>query len=368
MSNTYYVNQYIDQYLENRYYKDAPSTFESLKSKANTLKKYFKKTLITDVLHSAIHSLLNKWGKRYSNKTLNEYLTILRGVFNLAMKDGTIALDPMDGISNYKVSLSEPLPFEKNELSKLYDTQMACQSGKNACDLNIQTGLRISELIAVAWEDIDWNKKELHVCRAKVLRDYKVPKTDGSNRIVELNDLAIEILKRQFALTGQKKPRKISLLKSDNKTRVQQTLSFVFYNCKTNKPFLHAAQFNKDFFTPFLKKAGVQHRGVGQLRHTFASQCLTAGINKDWIARQMGHSSTKMIDLHYGRWIKADAPDCANVLSQHLANVYHKDIQQPELNVSEAAVIPPELMAVMKTLQSQPELVSLIISLSGGAR
>ncbi len=57
-------------------------------------------------------------------------------------------------------------------------------------------------------------------------------------------------------------------------------------------------------FQNYLIASGVRHRGVGQLRHTFASQCLTAGINKEWLAQQMGHSDTKMIDRHYGKWIR----------------------------------------------------------------
>ncbi|MFA0173094.1 site-specific integrase, partial [Vibrio splendidus] len=167
-------------------------------------------------------------------------------------------------------------------------TNAECLNGKNVVLLNVLTGLRISELLALAWEDINWQRKELYVRRARVLNDYKTPKTTGSVRTVELNELAITLLKEQFELTGSKRMRTISVLQADSKTWIKDTVRFVFYSSKTNLPFLNAKQFNKTFFTPFLKKAEVQHRGVGQLRHTYASQNLTAGISKDWISRQMG--------------------------------------------------------------------------------
>lgn len=368
MSNTFYVNNYIEQYLVTRSFKAAPSTFVSEKSKANELKRRFKNSVISDVRHSDILSLLNKLQPKYANKTINEFLIILRAVFNTAERDGVLLRNPMAGIENYKVDHPVPQPFEKNELAKLFSTEMDCEQGKNACDFNVHTGVRIGELIAIGWDDVDFKKNELHIRHSKVLKQYKTPKTPESDRIVELDARAMAILKRQFELTGKKPARPVSLLKRDNKSKENKSIRFVFYNSKTKKPFEHAAEFNKDFFTPWLKKAGVKHRGVGQLRHTFASQCLTAGISKEWIAKQMGHTTTKMIEQHYGEWVKADAPDCTNALGQHLANVYHKNVQQLKPIVTEPAAIPPELMAVMKTLQSQPELISLILGLSRGAK
>ena len=54
---------------------------------------------------------------------------------------------------------------------------------------------------------------------------------------------------------------------------------------------------------------GVDYRGPSQFRHTFASQLLSAGINVPWIARQMGHAGTEMIQRCYGQWLVEDAVD-----------------------------------------------------------
>ncbi|MEZ8719300.1 tyrosine-type recombinase/integrase [Vibrio splendidus] len=363
-SNSTLVNVIIDKFIESRVHTVAPSTLRSDRCKAGKLKKYLKKRLITEIRHSDIHDLITSFHRRYSNKSINEFLIILRAVFKRAIRDGIIERDPMDGIENLTVTNKEPNPFTKSEIKKLNDATSECSSGKNAVLLNILTGLRISELLALAWEDINWQRKELYVRRAKVLNDYKVPKTQGSVRTVELNELATMLLKEQLKCTGSKRERVLSLLQIDNKTSTKEKVRFVFYNCNTNQPFLNAKQFSKTFFTPFLKKAEVQHRGVGQLRHTYASQNLTAGISKEWLAGQMGHTGTHMIDKHYGRWMRADAPDYANAAANHLADVLgHTEAT----SVEAPSGVPQDVLTLASALQDKPELKALIQGFIGGA-
>ena len=64
--------------------------------------------------------------------------------------------------------------------------------------------------------------------------------------------------------------------------------------------------------------SAITSRSPSTARHTFASQMLTAGMPKEWIARQMGHTSTRMIERHYGKWIREDAPDMAAIASARL--------------------------------------------------
>ncbi|GGP73546.1 site-specific integrase [Shewanella algicola] len=306
------VSNYVKQYLSSRTHEVAPSTLRSERCKASKIIKLFGQRYIDSVTHSDIIQLRQKLHKSYANKSINEFYIILRAIFNNAFRDGLITRNPMDGIQNLSVCHAEPSPFTRAELTALAQTNVRCLSGKNAFQLCALTGLRISELLAISWEDIDFINAKLKVRIALVDKQYKTPKTPGSQRTVELCASAISILTQQKLITGHRKPRKISVLQRDNKTKKIENLSLVFYNTQTNQPFLSAKQFNKTFFTPFLISAEVKHRGAGQLRHTFASQALTSGISKEWIARQLGHESTAMIDIHYARWMCADAPDFVN--------------------------------------------------------
>jgi integrase len=329
------IKFYVQQYLSSRKYEVAPSTLRSERCKASKIIKLIGQRYIDSVTHSDIIKLRQKLHKSYVNKSINEFYIILRAIFNNAYRDGVLTRNPMEGIQNLKVCHAEPNPFTRSELTALAQTNVRCLSGKNAFQLCALTGLRISELLAISWEDIDFINAKLKVKIALVDKQYKTPKTPGSQRTVELCASAISILTQQKLITGHRKARKISVLQRDNKTKKIENLSLVFYNTQTNQPFISAKQFNKTFFTPFLVSANVKHRGAGQLRHTFASQALTSGVSKEWIARQLGHESTAMIDIHYARWMCADAPDFVNRVEQQFSGIFTPQQNDEPINVDE---------------------------------
>lgn len=361
------VKQYIKNHMKSRRFTVAESTYNSESCKANTLKCFFGDTLLDDVCHSDTLDFVDELHERYANKTINEFLSILRSVFKRAELDGIIDRNPMLGVKNLKIGKSKPNPFTKAELKRLHYTRAHCLSGKNAVEFNSLTGLRISETLALCWEDVDLQNRKLYVRRAKVLHNYKMPKTLESLRTVELNILAVNILKEQFKITGKKRALAISVIQDDNKTCAEEQVRFVFYNSQTDAPFIHAAQFNKTFFKPFLEQAGVEHRGAGQLRHTFASQNLTAGISKDWIAMQMGHSDTSMIDKHYGEWITDDSPDYACASANHLAETFGQCVSEDDSLSPLVQEVSREQLALVKALQTKPELLALIQSVVGSS-
>ncbi|WP_042149638.1 MULTISPECIES: tyrosine-type recombinase/integrase [unclassified Pseudoalteromonas] len=79
------------------------------------------------------------------------------------------------------------------------------------------------------------------------------------------------------------------------------------------------------FVKPHCKAAGVRYRPIGQARHTYGSQLITAGIPLNWISKQMGHSSIKMLEKHYGRWMESEIPDMAAQVSKKLKKKQKSD-------------------------------------------
>ena len=149
----------------------------------------------------------------------------------------------------------------------------------------IFTGLRTSELIALKWVDIDWTS---HPPTAVIKHSYTkrdghhLTKTPGSVRAVELRPRPVQALKEQQAA---------SRLKSE----------FVFSN-GTGGQLDRDNVMNRVWY-PALKRAGIRERKPYQTRHTFATLALSAGEAIGWVAKQMGHSNTKMIIEHYYRFI-----------------------------------------------------------------
>lgn len=316
------IAQAANEWLEVKRFEVGDSTLVGYRSKVNTINKGLGKCCVTQLTASDLNKWLVKQHKKYKNKSINEMLIVLRGVFNTALADQLIEVSPLVMISNFKVSKSEPNPFSKEEMRHLIRNNSAQSSGKNLFIFSCLTGLRISESIAITWEAISFERKELTVDLANVIGKYKKPKTEGSFRKVELNDHALRILAEQYQLTGSLKPKKIQVKLEDNKTVVRRTCRFVFNFDGSKRSFKSVTEYREHFFRDFCKDAGIDFRGPSQFRHTFASQLLSSGISKEWIAAQMGHTTTVMIDKHYGKWLRDDSPDFAKQAADSMNSIF----------------------------------------------
>jgi len=331
-------NDYAQFYLDENESENAYSSFVSNKSKVKNLVKVFGKREISDIKHSEIKNWKRKV-KKLSNKTINDHFSILRKIFKTAINDGVITINPMQDIETLPVHKVEPNPFEKSELVALINTDTNCVSEKNALFLGVLTGLRACENLALSWDCVDFDKGVIQVNKAVVLGNYKLPKTKESIRTVELSAHAIKILKNQFEITGHLKNRVIRVLQKDNKTKIKQSVQHVFVSTVSNKPFRDVKEFSTTFFTGFLLKSGVKKRGANQVRHTFASQSLIAGISMEWIRLQMGHTSTKMIEDHYGKWLFVDAPDYSQKLGHALDVVFDSNVVLGDFSKSRVSMV-----------------------------
>jgi integrase len=70
--------------------------------------------------------------------------------------------------------------------------------------------------------------------------------------------------------------------------------------------YLHLEDFRRRDLKPALEAAGVPYRRIYDLRSTFASHALAAGVSVFEPARIMG-TSVRMIELHYGAMIEGSA-------------------------------------------------------------
>ncbi|MDY4311400.1 tyrosine-type recombinase/integrase [Pseudomonas putida] len=114
-------------------------------------------------------------------------------------------------------------------------------------------------------------------------------------------------------------PELIEVVDRDNRTVREQRVRFVFHNSATGEPYRSSDVLRHGWWITHLEKASVRQRGPNTCRHTFASQMLSSGIaTPEWIADQMGHTSTAMIFKHYAKWISEDGPDVVGLLNQAL--------------------------------------------------
>lgn len=220
-------------------------------------------------------------------KTIRNRLSLLNAVLTEAVGNKLISINPLEEIQltkeiNKTASKSEYEiePFNDEEKQIIIDT--AEGQVKNLLQFNFWTGLRISELIALKWSDIDLIKNITHVKRAKVENEIKTTKTKAGIRKIIMLPKAKEALINQFEYTNGSE--------------------FIFHNPNTNKAWGSSNKVG-EAWKRVLDKTNIKYRNPYQMRHTYASTLLSNGENVFWLATQMGHENTEMIFKHYGKWI-----------------------------------------------------------------
>lgn len=311
-----------DKYLARMENKLAPSGLRSYKSKFNAwVEPRWGSMRIRDVMKSDLEEwqLITLPAEGLSVKSINMVFTVLRGIFDDAYADQIIDFNPLDRIVNMEVpDDQEPDPFTQAELDSILGIKTHLQQEINAIGFNARTGLRESELLGLAWEDVNLQKGVAWVRRGRVANEYRVPKTKGSLREIQLQPEAIDFLKQQQVHTYSLPAQSVEVRQRNTRQLQVEDLRFVFHSTATGKPWSGDTVFRKTF-TRILSKAGVRYRGPNQLRHTFCSWLLTHNVPPEWIAPIMG-TSVSMIRKHYGAMISDDRPNMGKVIQQMLTN------------------------------------------------
>jgi integrase len=155
-----------------------------------------------------------------SPKTVNDIFTVVRGVWGDAFGDGILKANPLDRISNVgsDVDLEHADPFSRIEIDLIGKADPERRPDTRMIEFNCWAGLSLSELIALAVEDIDLDAGLVHVRRALVVGEFKVPKERSRVRVVELIDPALELM-REIVAGARGHPSKRSPLSSATTSR-----------------------------------------------------------------------------------------------------------------------------------------------------
>lgn len=107
-------------------------------------------------------------------KTQNNVLTPLRQAYRMAYEQGLVDQNPLDRVRAATVERRDPDPFTVAEIRAILAASTEPQH-RALFQFAFATGLRTSELIALRWEDVDWEKRVVHVRRARVRAEIKDP-------------------------------------------------------------------------------------------------------------------------------------------------------------------------------------------------
>jgi len=163
----------------------------------------------------------------------------------------------------------------------------------------LRTGMRLGEILALNWGDVNWNGKFINV--EKSFRRGKVDKTkNGKDRRVDMSDQLIE------ALRGLHARRKREALKEGR----GKPVDIIFH-----RQGKHMEQnYIRRIFKRVLSKAEMRDIRIHDMRHTYASLLLSNGESPAYVKEQLGHSSIEITVDIYGHLIPGSNREAVNRL------------------------------------------------------
>lgn len=268
-------------------------------------------------------------------KGANKVLNCLRNdVLREAYLEGAIDANPAERVKNYRFkskSGGNCDPFTAADIEAMENCEYFRPQDKHLALFGIYTGLSVSELRALCWEDIDFNNNVINVQRAEVAGQLKCPKETVRERQVEMVGPAKKWLFKQMPFTINLPAREVEVIQEGAKEIKKEKVTFIFLNDQFEQKKRSAVTWSQATqerrFKQFLEACGVRLRGPNQTRHTFASRALSAYVPIEWIQHQLGHSTLEMIRKHYGQFIKNETRKMVNLVEELMSM---EDFQIPQ--------------------------------------
>ena len=285
-----WINEWFDNYVKPTTKNKTISCYKSVINKhiVPGLGDYEIGDITPILLQKFITDLLNKGnsrtGRGLSSNTVNLIITIIQVSLETASR---LELTNHYVADKVKRPRSKEKKIESFSLAEQKKIEAAVLSHKKVKMFGIllclYTGLRIGELMALKWSDIDFVKKELHVTKScsdgflvngKYGRLVDTPKTDTSVRTIPI-------------------PKQLVPLLKDVKRRNESE-----YVVGDGDKEISIRSYQRSFEL-LLKRLNIEHKGFHALRHTFATRACEAGMDIKTLSEILGHKNPSVTLSRY---------------------------------------------------------------------
>lgn len=241
-------------------------------------------------------------GKGLSPNFVKTILSIVQNSLKTAHLVGYLPEYSANKIKRPKPKEKQVECFSAWEQKKIEEAALFAKKDKyRGIILCLYTGLRIGELLALTWNDIDFEKSILSVTKTchdgnengKHTRIIDTPKTENSRRQIPLSKTLVKMLKEM------KKKSKCEFVIADGERPV----------------FIRSYQ---RMFELFLKKLKLPHKGFHSLRHTFATRALECGMDVKSLSEILGHKNAMITLDRYAHSLWEHKAEMMNKLSKML--------------------------------------------------
>ncbi len=228
--------------------------------------------------------------KHYKKNTIHNLNANLKSFLEFCEQEGFMEKSPYFAITLKNAQEAKAIePFTLEEVKTLIENAPSLRL-KAFLMVAFFTGMRTGELLALMWEDIDFNEKTITINKSlNELGNITTPKNKPSIREVDLLEPVEKILKELQASEPESE-------------------KFIFISMPKRSTMFQRA------FRSLLRALNLKERKLYTTRHTFASLMLSQGEEAMWVSKTLGHKDLNTTYKTYSHYIPKQDKERAKFL------------------------------------------------------
>lgn len=228
--------------------------------------------------------LINGLKSRLKGSSINTINSILKGIIKYSLLNRHLEKSPFD--LSYPSVKKGGRSMDILTAEEIWDITQYIDSHFTPLTLGIllalYEGIRLGELCALQWRDVDIEKGILHIRKTMQRLRQPSPEPGGPKTILHLG-----MPKNGRERTIPIHPAVLEILRNN-----QEECPKEYYLIRDHRP-MEPRSFSRHF-KYVLSQAGIRNLNFHTLRHTFASCCVEAGMDIKVLSEILGHSSVKI--------------------------------------------------------------------------
>ena len=251
-------------------------------------------------------------GRGLSGRTVLHVHRLLHQALSHAVKRQILGKNPCQAVDPPRAARKEMQALDRDKVRRFLDC-IAESPYRDAFNVDLNTGLRRSELLALKWPQVDTEGATVSIIAGlpRLLGQGLVllpTKTASSRRLVDLPPAAVAVLHDIRA-------RQVLLASETGLPLDPEGFVFAWPGGNPFDPDAVSRDFHKR-----VKAAGLDGIRFHDLRHTFASLRLAAGVDPKKVQAALGHSSIMVTMDIYGHLMPGAGKDAAQRFAQYMSN------------------------------------------------